>query len=165
MKAVVITLTLISAALVPILGFKTRYDANLNYIGNLNRAANANTVELATKELEKSVSYLEQNGITKGNTGVIFKTPQKDVGFWFDNLKASLNELKSVSPEASQLEKSNVLMKLRETLLDNGENGSKLAAPSGIIYFPNNGLWLIAWIYFYATFVIGLIALRVSVDN
>ena len=47
----------------------------------------------------------------------------------------------NVSPNASQLEKSNVLMKLRETLIDNGENGDNLTVPDGLSRYPNNLMW------------------------
>lgn len=32
-------------------------------------------------------------------------------------------------------------MKLRETLTDNGKNGTSITYPDGISIFPNNGLW------------------------
>ena len=41
----------------------------------------------------------------------------------------------------SQFEKTNVLMKLRETLTDNGESGTKLTYPTGLMFYPNNLLW------------------------
>lgn len=120
------------------------YDANCNYLGYLKRAADANSVEIANEELSKALSYLEENNITKGSTAILFKSPAEDVGFWYKNLKASQKELSSLAPDSSSLEKSNVLMKLRETILDSGEKGQVLTAPSGIEYFPNNGLWLLA---------------------
>jgi hypothetical protein len=106
--------------------------------GHLKRAADANTIELAKQELAVSLNYLERNGITSGYTSVLYNTPDEDVGFWHKNLNASLGELESVKPDATQLERSNLLLKLRETLLDHGSNGEHVTAPDGISIFPNN---------------------------
>jgi hypothetical protein len=107
----------------------------------LQRAANSNTVELAHQNLQVAVKYMEANSMTAGNTGALWDTPNQDVGFWYTNLTASLDELKQVRPDASQLERSNLLMKLRETLLDNGSSGDSLTVPTGISVFPFNTLF------------------------
>lgn len=106
--------------------------------GYLERAANANTVEIAVGEMTAAVGYLEKRGITSGYTSILYRTPDEDVGYWYGNLSASLAELRAIKAESGQLERSNVLMKLRETLIDNGESGDRLTAPSGITRFPNN---------------------------
>ncbi len=108
----------------------------------LKRAANSNTIELAHQNLKVAVSYAEQHNMTSGNTSALWETPQMDVGFWYKNLSASLGELEAVKPTASPLEKSNVLMKLRETLLDSDSGGDQLAVPDGIDLFPHNALFL-----------------------
>jgi hypothetical protein len=58
-------------------------------------------------------------------------------------LKASLNELNTIPENAQQLEKSNVLMKLRETLLDNTSDGTEVTCPAGISIYPNNTAYMI----------------------
>lgn len=109
-----------------------------NVHGHLKRAADANTLELAKKELETAVRYLEDNGITSGYTSVIWNTPDEDVSFWYRNLKESVGELKRCEEECKdQLAQTNVLMKLRETLLDEGQ-GMNVTEPSGISIFPSN---------------------------
>jgi hypothetical protein len=45
-----------------------------------------------------------------------------------------LIQLHSINPNSSQLEKTNVLMKLRETILDN----HYVTSPDDISIFPNN---------------------------
>jgi len=107
--------------------------------GHIKRAADANTVELAIQEMETVTTYLEREGMTSGYASILYRTPDEDVGFWYANLKSSLNELKKVRPETSQLERSNLLLKLRETLLDRGGQGDeKITAPHGISRYPNN---------------------------
>ena len=110
---------------------------NINCMGHLKRAADANTIELAKQELGTVINYLKTKDIVSGYTSILYRTPNEDIGFWYSNLVASLEELGMVSLEASQLEKSNVLMKLRETLLDQGQSIS-VTSPPGISIFPYN---------------------------
>ncbi|TSC53252.1 MAG: hypothetical protein LiPW39_385 [Parcubacteria group bacterium LiPW_39] len=62
----------------------------------IKRAADANTIELASKEMEVVVSYIEKRGLTEGYTSILYNTPDEDVGFWHQNLKASLGELRGI---------------------------------------------------------------------
>lgn len=125
-----------------------------NLSGHLKRAADANTIEIAIQEMEMIIGYLDNNELTNGYTSVLYRTPDEDIGFWYQNLSASLKELKEVKPDASQLEKSNILMKLRETLLDSGKEGQSTTEPCGISIYPNNGLFLFwAWISLVATII------------
>jgi hypothetical protein len=107
----------------------------------LKRAADANTIELAKEELTVVISYLEEKNLTEGYTSILYKTPDEDIGFWYKNLNSSLNELKNVNPESSQLEKSNILLKLRETILDNSQSGSSVTRPDGISKYPFNAIF------------------------
>ena len=112
----------------------------------LKRAADANSVEMAKDELAKAISFAEQKGLTEGNTGIIFKNPKNDVGFWYDNMKACYQELEDLPEDVTSLEKTNVLMKLRESLLDTGESTS-VTLPSYISIYPNNLLYALwGWI-------------------
>lgn len=108
--------------------------------GHLKRASNANTVELAKKELKISLDAIESQGLTHGYTSILWQTPSEDVEFWYMNIKASYDELSLISDDTSQLEKTNVLMKLRETLTD----AEGIIIPKGVSVFPSNtgfALW------------------------
>ena len=107
----------------------------------IKRAADANTVELAKEELEKVISYAEENNLTKGTVSVFFHQPKNDVGYWYSNLTESYAELEKLPEDASSLEKTNVLMKLRETLTDENETGVVVTIPDGISIYPNNILY------------------------
>ena len=113
-----------------------------NCVGYLKRAADANTVELAKSQVNIAVKYMEDNDLTKGFTSIIYNTPDEDIGFWYGNIKAAADELNTLKSDATQLEKSNVLMKLRETLLD----GNRITCPSGIHKYPNNKLFALLYI-------------------
>lgn len=110
-----------------------------NVTGYLKRAADANTIELAQKELAVVIQYLEKNNLTQGYTSIFWKTPDEDIDYWYRNLKASLLELQNLNSQ-SALERANVLIKLRETLVDVGKS-TKVTVPKGLAVFPNNALW------------------------
>lgn len=112
-----------------------------NVKGYLKRAADANTIEIANEELTKVIDYLEANNLTSGYTSILYKTPDEDIGFWYRNLKASQNELQNLN-STSALEKTNVLMKLRETLVDSGKK-ARVTVPDGVTYYPNNLFWAV----------------------
>lgn len=130
-------------------------DMKFNCFNYLKRAADANTVEMAKPQLDKAIEYLEDHNLTTGVVSIIFHNPANDVGYFYQNLKASQTELEQVKSDATQLEKSNVLMKLRETLVDTGESTS-VTHPAGISVYPNNVaffLWFL--LSFIATIVFG----------
>lgn len=115
-----------------------RFDADC--AGHLALAADANTVERAGSELDIAIKYLESRNLTKGYTSVLYNTPDEDIGFWFSNIVDAREELNKITPETSQMERTNVLMKLRETLLS-GKEGA-VTVPSGISVYPaNKAFW------------------------
>lgn len=118
-----------------------------NCKGYLKRAADANTVELAIENLNVAIDYMEKNNLTKGYTSVLWKTPDEDIEFWYNNIKQSQIELMELSPSASVMDKTNMLMKLRETLTDDEKNGVAVTCPKGISRYPNNLLWgILLWL-------------------
>jgi hypothetical protein len=114
-----------------------------NCTAYLKRAADANTVETAKTELTQTINYLNDNNLTKGYTSILYETPSEDIGFWYNNLKSSQLELSKVNNSTSALEKTNLLMKLRETLLDSGEKNDNITIPDGLWRYPNNLLYSI----------------------
>ena len=92
----------------------------------MERASNANTIETAIEELNSSIGYLEENKLTTGYTSVFYRTPDEDISFFYKNLVDSRDELMKVDSTTTQLERTNLLMKLRETLTHNdGEYGKR----------------------------------------
>lgn len=119
-----------------------KIEFNQNCKGYLKQAADANTVELALDRLDKALSYAERKGWTDGYTSILWKTEDENVGFWYDNLKASRQELILVQ-NSSQLEQTNVLMKLRETLTESTDKGTAITYPAGLWKYPHNGLYAV----------------------
>ena len=128
------------ALIVPTICLVKKIQFNQNCSGYLKQAADASTVELALDRINKALSYIEANNLTSGYTSVIYKTEDENVGFWYENIKQCKKELEE-SIDGSQLETSNVLMKVRETLTDENESGTTLTIPQGIWKFPNNTMW------------------------
>lgn len=115
--------------------------------GYLKRAADANSIELAEVERRKAIHYCEEKGLTSGYTSIFYRTPDEDLGFWFTNLQTSLEELEDLPTNSTSLEKSNMLLKLRETLTDQTGDGTSVTVPKGISRFPYNvGFTIWGWV-------------------
>lgn len=104
----------------------------------LKRAADANSIEMAKEELQKAISYAESNNLTEGRVSIFLNQPKNDVGYWYQNMKASYEELENLPSDSSPLEKTNVLMKLRETLTDTSDGDISVTVPNGISIYPYN---------------------------
>ena len=132
-----------------------------NCISYFEMAADANSVALAEKHLTSGIEYLEENNLTNGNTKIFIYKPTKDLGLWYENLKsaqAQLHELHS-KEELTELEESNALMKLRETLLN---SDGYVTCPSMISFYPNHVSWfwymMLIWLLWIVAIVAGCLA-------
>ena len=126
--------------------------------GYLSLAVNANSVEIAEERLTTAIEYLEANNMTSGDAKfIIANRPENNIDFWYTNLKSAQAQLREIIAcgTASELEKSNVLIKLRETLLDDDD----LVIPENLCFYPNQtiiiimsliiwGLWILAFAIF-----------------
>lgn len=133
--AILLTISWIVVCVVIIIK-SIQFDQNCG--GNLKRAADANTVEMAKRELYTALDYIERNNLMTGYTSAIYKTPDEDLGFWYNNIKTAYQELDSLPVNSEPLQKSNMLMKLRETLIDHGDSGDEITVPNGVSRYPNN---------------------------
>lgn len=138
MKPIILVLLLVFFGGITAAWIVKKVQLNINCTGHLKRAADANSVEMAKSELKTAIDYLEEKGFTRGYTSVFYNTPDEDIAFFYNNLKASYQELLKVGEESSSLEKSNTLMKLRETLIDHGKEGDHVTCPNGLSRYPNN---------------------------
>ena len=120
----------------------------INVSGHLKRAADSNTPQRAAEELETALASMKAQNMTDGYTSILWRAPHEDVGFWYKNLSEALEELKELPEDATPLEKSNMLMKLRETILDDtSEGGVTVTSPKGISIFPYNTVFAV-WCFF-----------------
>lgn len=131
---------IVCAFIVPIICIVRGVVFNQNCGGYLEQAANANSVELALERLNVAIEYVEEHNMTDGYTSVLWKTESDNIGYWYRNLKTCQEELEACV-NSSQLEKTNVLLKVRESLTDEGKDGTKLITPGGISRYPNNALF------------------------
>lgn len=116
---------------------------DMNCTQYIKRAADASTVDLAKEELAKAISYAERNNLTEGIVSIFFHQPENDVGYWYKNMTEAYAELETLPEDATSLEKTNVLMKLRESLTDDKESGVSVTMPDGISIYPNNVLFFL----------------------
>lgn len=115
--------------------------------GHLKRAADANQPALAVEELETAVEGMDAWGLCNEGgdncyTSIIYRTPDEDVAFWRGNVAQTVDDLKALPEDADHLEVSNTLMKVRETLMDHGQN-LNVTYPLGISVYPNNVTYLL----------------------
>ena len=103
----------------------------------LKNAADANRIPMAKDRLHQALDYIRQKGLTEGHTSILYTSPDEDVGFWYNNLNDAYKSLEQMKPGYTELEESNMLMKLRETILDDRE----VTLPPGISRFPHNRRW------------------------
>jgi len=109
---------------------------------HLRLAANASTVDMAESQLRTAISWLERHKGKTGSTALIYRTPDTDYGYWLANLKASADELRQLGPDSTQTDRTNTLLKLRETIMDNDASGSYVAVPENLATFPCTGSYL-----------------------
>lgn len=133
--------------------------------GHLELAANSNTVPTAIQELTTALTYIEENDLTKGFTSILWRTPDEDIGFWSTNLKSAYAELVALSPEAAPLEKSNMLIKLRETILAHNKDGEYVTVPDSIHKYPNNGAFALLGFIAFALIVGGILFILYAMHN
>ena len=111
-----------------------------NCSGYLKQAADASSVELAIDRIDRALRYIERKELTHGYTSVLWKTEDENVGYWYHNIKTCRTELEN-GLKSSQLEQTNLLMKIRESLTDTDETGTILTLPKGITRYPHNALF------------------------
>lgn len=132
-----------------------------NCINYFELAADANNVILAEKYLTKGIEYLENNNLTSGYTKIFIYKPTNDIGIWYENLKAAQSQLQELTnkEDLTELEESNCLMRLRETLLQ--EDGI-ITHPELVSFHPNSTFWFwkmcLIWMLWFAALVAGGIA-------
>jgi len=154
-----------------IIGIVAEIQFGRHYEGHLKRAADANSLQLAENELTVAVAYLDDNGynteegrnlaVWDDHTNVLWTTPDKQLSFHYNNVTASLAGVREVIAKgdgATPLEKSNVLMKLRETLLDDSSSGHNVTYPGGMSVYPYNlEIWLgllLPWVFAIPAFLL-----------
>jgi hypothetical protein len=114
---------------------------DIGCVGHLQRASYTNDINVAKDELQVAIGYAERHGLTSGYTSLMWNTPDEDVAFWYTNLKNSYKDLQSVAPDASNMEKSNMLLKLKESLVHHGKEGDKIIYPEGLEIYPYNKVY------------------------
>ena len=152
---------IMAGIIIGVIIFVAQIEFDQNCGGYLKQAADANTAELALKRLDKAVKYAEERGLTKGYTSVFYKTEDDNISYWYQNMKACQKELREVIGK-SQLEQTNVLMKVRESLTDDGKDGTELTVPVGIARYPYNVFYGILMLLAGLLFFLGIYNLHDS---
>lgn len=123
---------------------------------HLKKAADSPTVGEAANQMDAALSAIEEQDLTGGNSAFIFKTEETSVETWYRQLKQVQTDLHDLPDDASPLERSNVLIKVRETILDSGSDGDYLTLPPYITVYPNH-VGMLVWHLGNSLSVIGLV--------
>jgi hypothetical protein len=111
--------------------------------GYMQQVSCASSPEIAQEPMKKTLSYMEKHNLTKGCVCLfgLGKTPTKDVGFWYANMKSVQTILDIiVEQKSSTAEKSSTLLKIKQCMVDRNEEAK---APLGITVYPHNNLFFL----------------------
>lgn len=157
MKKVVLIILSIILWLAPVTTWAYTIVAGMQFSANcgdyLKLSADASSIDIAEKHLSTAITYLEDNELTSGQTKVFVRYPKNDIGLWYGNLKDMQTQLRDMQTDGyTELEQSNMLMKLREVVLD-GDGCLTLPfcisivhTNYALIFWLNCLLWLPCWI-------------------
>ena len=130
----------------------------------LSLAADANSIDVAERHLGTAMKYIEENNLTSGYTKIFVYYPKNDFGLWYENLKTAHDQLQEMQKTGyNELEQSNMLMKLRETLL---HNEGSITHPEGVsmkenytlVFWLNLFGWLPCWL-------VSIVSLWIAMDE
>src|SRR3989339_359299 len=108
---------------------------NVNFDSHLRVASHASTVVMAVDELQLAMGYLEEHKLTEGNTGIFWKTNDKDLGIYHQKLMDEIQHLESLSEDPK--EQDLALTRVSEVVY---------SYPSGISFYPYTKLSFISFI-------------------
>ena len=169
MKWFMICATVMMLAIVVSMGCFSQITFKSNIEDNLKLAGDAPNVERANVFLIKALNAMEARGLTRGNSAIIFHMPTQDIGIWYEQIKgAQQTTAKIIKQEQAglpvpQLERDNALMKIRETVMDQGKEGVVVTAPDNAWLYP---FQLIFYSLICLTLLFGVIAaLIVAADT
>jgi len=122
-----------------------KFQAQSAYLGYLKNASQTDSIPLIKIELKKAMVEIERRGLTSGYTSIIWTTPNDNIGLWYKNLMLLLNQLYYFPDNSSAKEKSKMLMKIKEILIDESKDEKdNLYFPEKVYLFPHNkivALW------------------------
>lgn len=143
----------------------------INYVQEcgsyINQINNANDPELALKNINIAIKYLEDNDITHGYTSAIYKTEGDNIEFFYKNLLSCRKNIQDFINkymnngnnviDDSVIGKQYAWQMIKEKYFD--ELGFK-GEPLGISRYPHNTAYMIMWIIL----IIGWIIMKLNAD-
>jgi hypothetical protein len=126
---------------------------------NLKLAGDAPSIERADAFLVTALNAIEARGLNSGNAALIFQMPSSDMGIWYQQIKgarlttSTLISKKTSGQVVTQLEQDNALMKIRETVLDQGKEGVSVTGPDNAWIYP------LQWMFYMLIWVLAICAI------
>lgn len=156
MKGIILLISLIGLLVLGIIAIFAEVGFNSDCGDYLKLAGDAPSIKKADEFLASALGYIEREKLTSGNTGVIFRGyPTNDCAVWYEQIQGAKATTDSIltkiaeDPESvTQLEKDNALMKIREVVLDQGNDGTSVTHPEWISLHPYaTAYWIFFWIF------------------
>lgn len=142
----------VPAVIILVAGISRYVDFEQQIRGHLKRAADASNPEMAIKELDYVIQLLEERRWTTGSSYLVYETPEADVGFWYRNIAGARDSLADLADQTSELEKSNTLMRVRETLMDE----RFVTHPPGMSLYPHYRTYVVFGVLAFGLAVLGV---------
>lgn len=174
MKALFV-ICLIALIICGLVGVTMWLDVKNGCLDYLKLAADASSLSTMDDFLGKALVYIDERGLTQGNSGIFFHTPRTDFANWYRQLTdakkissealVEINQHKRPLDDMTKVFISNTLIKIRETLVDASGGGTSVTAPPNICWYPHQVLmfwWLVLGILGFLVF--GIIVL-IEVSN
>ncbi|PJA45287.1 hypothetical protein CO174_03830 [Candidatus Uhrbacteria bacterium CG_4_9_14_3_um_filter_50_9] len=105
----------------------------------VNNALHATNPQLAVTELDQVIQYLNQRGLTSGNTGIFIGSADGDIDFWYQNLVSARDLLAS---NEGQEDFWQTRKELIETL-----GITPMHSPFGISVYAQGTTWRQIWFW------------------
>ncbi len=157
MKGLFIALAVVMFAITGIGGCSKMMEFRGGCEDYLKLAGDAPSTEKAVFYLDKALSYIENHNLTSGNVAYFFHNPSSDLGIWYANIKgardAAVEMIAQKQKDPSSIkpvDESNQLVKIREVVIDAGEQGAtKVTSPGNAWVAPFQWLLVLGWALFF----------------
>lgn len=128
-------------------------------VSPLKKASDAPTLQSANELLKKAVGNIEKKGLDEGNSYLLYADDNSSLDLWYGQLKLAQIETDKLLSDSSlsRVDMSNHLIKLRETIVDDTNNGTKVTKPPYLQLYPYNWLQVLGIVFSIVTIVLGFV--------
>ena len=109
----------------------------------LERASQAPTPDIARVSLDKALAYLNENHMTEGNTYIIIPSPNDTLEWLYSRVSQARKVLDEITVKSTPLEVSNVMIRMKDSISEQGESGEHVILPVHVALWPYQLFWIV----------------------